>query len=68
MVVPIVAFKPPYEGEVRASGIVLYANGRGDTVQANSCRNCAMVVGVMWQSALFEGSCVGCEVILSGAV
>jgi len=51
---------------VRRSGFAFYLGLDGYNRQVESCAFCAHVMGAPWVPALFEGTCQGCEVALSG--
>lgn len=56
----------PAPDEIRRSGYALVPSPDGYTQRVPSCRPCAKAVGAVWLSAFYEGSCQGCECILSG--
>lgn len=60
------AFREPVPGEVRQAGFALVDRGTGYTVNVDSCEVCAKALGCPWTEGLFEGTCTGCDVLLSG--
>lgn len=60
-------YREPTEYEVRRSGYALYTVG-AHVVRLPSCSTCAEVLRIPWAADLFEGTCQGCEVSLSGLV
>lgn len=61
-------YREPEPNEVRTSGYAWVTSLAGHVERVPSCALCASTLGLPWVSDLFEGTCRGCDVSLSGLV
>jgi len=62
-------YREPEEGEVRQAGWAYLTDSRGWIFnKVHSCENCADETDQVWIPALYEGTCTGCDVALSGQI